>query len=78
VLNRIARLKFNLSLNDVFLKTGTTNGSKERIAVVKRRDRTYAMLVSGYTAEDGKEFGFIPMLKKLVFGKSKIKNYSIL
>lgn len=60
VLNRIFKHKTNIEIDDVFLKTGTTNDNNERIAIFQQADTTYAFLRNENKVNDySKEGNFI-------------------
>lgn len=44
VLNKIFKHKTSIQIENVFLKTGTTNGNEERIAIYQEADTTFAFL----------------------------------
>lgn len=60
VLNRIFRSKTNIQIENVFLKTGTTNNNDERIAIFQEADITFAFLRNENPENDySKEGNFI-------------------
>jgi membrane peptidoglycan carboxypeptidase len=67
ILNEIAKCKLNLNVDNVFLKTGTTNNNKERLAVIQRANTTFAILRNDSLHDDySKEGSFIIYLKKSI------------
>lgn len=66
ILNDIFKNKLDLDINNVFLKTGTTNNNTERFAVFGNTELTFAVLrnenpINDYT----KEGGFIYEIRKI-------------
>jgi len=60
VLNKIFTSKTNIQIENVFLKTGTTNNNEERIAIFQDVDTTYAFLRNENPENDySKEGNFI-------------------
>lgn len=66
ILNDIFRNKLDLDINNVFLKTGTTNNNTERFAVFGNVELTFAVLRNENPINDySKEGGFIYDIKKI-------------
>lgn len=66
ILNGIFRNKLDLDINNVFLKTGTTNNNTERFAVFGNAELTFAVLRNENPINDySKEGGFIYEIKKI-------------
>lgn len=64
VLNRIFKAKTNIEIEDVFLKTGTTNDNNERLAIIHEADITFAFLRNENPENDySKEGNFITSIK---------------
>jgi len=78
ILNKLAKDKLELEIQDAFLKTGTTNNNEERIAVIKKADITYAILRNENPInDDSKDGGFLKNIAKTfksIFIKPK-RNY---
>jgi len=65
VLNKIFISKTNIKIDNVFLKTGTTNNNDERIAIFHDADTTYAFLRNENPENDySKEGNFIHSISK--------------
>lgn len=75
ILNDIFRNKLDLDINNVFLKTGTTNNNTERFAVFGNAELTFAVLRNENPINDySKEGGFIYEIKKIfsdIFNRQK-------
>lgn len=64
VMNRIFKFKTNIDIENVFLKTGTTNDNNERIAIFQEADITFAFLRNENPENDySKEGNFITSIK---------------
>ncbi|ERK02515.1 transglycosylase domain-containing protein [Segatella salivae] len=66
ILNNVFRDKLNIDINNVFLKTGTTNNNTERFAVFGNTELTFAVLRNENPMNDySKDGGFIYEIKKI-------------
>ncbi|MDR0802747.1 transglycosylase domain-containing protein [Fluviicola sp.] len=66
VLNRIFRAKTDLNVENVFLKTGTTNNNAERLAIFRDTTTTYAVLRNENPINDNtKDGSFMKSIKDL-------------
>ena len=76
VLNKIFTSKTNIQIENVFLKTGTTNNNEERIAIFQDVDTTYAFLRNENPENDySKEGNFIQNISnKISVGIKKLKS----
>ncbi|SEA52878.1 hypothetical protein SAMN05443667_105122 [Flavobacterium gillisiae] len=77
ILNRIFSDKLGFNVENAFLKTGTTNGNKERFAVLGNPDLTFAVLRNENPINDrSKEGGFIKQISRsfILYFKTN-KNY---
>lgn len=79
ILNRVARSKLNINIENAFLKTGTTNNNNEKIAITNFEDTTVAILSQENDETDySKEGSFLKEMKTVlrgVLGYNKEKNY---
>lgn len=67
ILKEIAIEKFNGKINNLFLKTGTTNNNRERYAVIGNSELVFAFLRQGdITGEYDKEGGLLNQIKKFI------------
>ena len=57
ILNTIAKSKLNYNVENIFLKTGTTNDNKENLAIIKNADITFAILRNENPAYDNSKDG---------------------
>jgi len=65
ILNKIAKYKLDYSIENAFLKTGTTNDNKERYAILGNPDITFAILRNENPINDySKEGGFLKEISK--------------
>lgn len=75
ILNKIAKDKLGFKVDNAFLKTGTTNNNRERLAILMKANTTYAILRSENPIDDSsKDGGFIKHIKK-IFRDPKPRNY---
>lgn len=66
ILNNIFRDKLNINIDNVFLKTGTTNNNAERFAIFGNTELTFAVLRNENPTDDySKDGGFIHEIKKI-------------
>ncbi len=73
ILNRIFKDKTSLNIENVFLKTGTTNDNAERLAIFRNADTTFAILRNENPINDAtKEGSFMKSIENLY--KSRFKN----
>ncbi len=64
-LNNIFKAKFNLNIENAFLKTGTTNNNEERLAIIHHANTTYGFLRNGNLQnESSKNESFLNQIKK--------------
>lgn len=69
ILKRIAKQKLGLPIGAVFIKTGTTNGNRERLVVGGYAEYTFAVLREGNPVEDPtKSGGLISSIAQVVKG----------
>lgn len=67
VLNKIFKSKINLDIENVFLKTGTTNDNDERLAIIHHADTTFAFLRNNNPENDYSKDGNIFKQLKTAF-----------
>lgn len=75
ILNEIFKLKIGLDIENVFLKTGTTNDNEERLAIIHHADTTFAFLrnenpVNDYS-KDGSIFKHLKIALASFFKQNK-------
>jgi len=67
ILNRVFKSKTGLNVENIFLKTGTTNGNKERFAVIGDPDLTFAILRNeNYDNDPSKEGSFMGQIARSI------------
>ncbi|NWJ51905.1 MAG: penicillin-binding protein [Bacteroidetes bacterium] len=75
ILNRIFKNKLGFTIENVFLKTGTTNDNKERYAVLGNSDITFAVLRNENTINDeSKEGSFMKYIARQFLSYLNPKN----
>ncbi len=57
ILNKIAKKKLKIRVNNIFLKTGTTNDNKESLAIIQSANETYAILRNENPSYDNSKDG---------------------
>jgi len=72
ILNKVFYEKLGIRIENAFLKTGTTNDSKERYAVLGNADLVYAVLRNGHELNDeSKEGSLMNQISRYVFSMLK-------
>lgn len=69
ILNKIAKEKLKLDVDNIFLKTGTTNDNKENLAIIQQADLTFAILRNENPKADNSKDGNLMRYSRMALMK---------